>query len=232
MDPPLLSIENLRISFPNKTSGAMEVAVDGVNLQLKAGKILALVGPSGAGKSLTALAIGQLLPSGAKVDGTVLFEGRDVSYMDEGSLCRLRRKKLAYVFQSPMACFNPIMRVGKQLTECLQLADSGRSKKNLRSDAIRWLEQFNLSDPRRVFNGYPHELSGGMLQRVMLAMALCRSPKLLVADEPTAALDGHSREIVLELIRSLQAKMHFAILFITHDPTELKYFDAESKSIA
>jgi ABC-type glutathione transport system ATPase component len=220
----LLSVEELSISFRDASDHAPREILSCVNFRLEEDQILALVGASGSGKSLTSLAIGQLLPPRAIVSGKIFFEGVDLLQLPKKQMCQLRGSKIAYVFQEPMACFNPILRIGNQAAECMCIKNKHLSRREAHSHILNWFERVNLSDGERIFRSYPHELSGGMLQRVMLVMALCNGPRLLIADEPTSALDGRSQNAVIELIRSMRWNLHFSILFITHDENLARNF--------
>jgi oligopeptide/dipeptide ABC transporter ATP-binding protein len=190
-------------------------AVDGVTFDLHSGRTLAIVGESGCGKSMTALSIMQLLPEPAAriVDGQVLFEGRDLLDLPTAQIRALRGNRMAMVFQEPMTSLNPTFTVGWQLREAIH--EGGTAE--LRQRAVELLEEVEIRDPAVVLRKYPHELSGGMRQRVMIAMALANRPALLVADEPTTALDVTVQAQILRLIKRLQVDHRMGMLLITHD---------------
>ncbi|MDR3117176.1 MAG: ABC transporter ATP-binding protein [Puniceicoccales bacterium] len=217
----LLQLRSVTISFPRP--GGWAAAVREVDLTLDAGRTLSLIGASGSGKTLTALAIGRLLPDGARLEGKISFAGQDLA--DGKALRRLRGAQIAYVFQEPMACLNPRLRAGDQIGECLRLHRPELSRGEIRDRVLHWLERLHLPDPRRVLHSYPHMLSGGMLQRVMIAMALCTGPRLLIADEPTSALDGRAQRLLLDLLMELQGQLSFSLLFISHNLRIAKLFN-------
>ena len=209
MSFPLLQVENLSIAF--RQDGAESVPVRSVSLYVAPGERVTLVGESGCGKSLTALALTRLAPTDrARCGGSVIFEGADILRMKARQLAEVRGRGIAYVFQDPSASLNPVMRVGVQIKECLR----GMGRKQQEEAARRLLAQTGLPDAARA---YPCELSGGQQQRVMLAMALAARPKLLVADEPTTALDVTTQSQVLNLIESLAGANGMAVLLITHN---------------
>jgi oligopeptide/dipeptide ABC transporter ATP-binding protein len=207
---PLLEIRNLRIDF-----GTHRV-VDEVSLSLDAGKTYCLVGESGCGKSVTALSIARLLatPPASHPRGQILWEGHDVLSMNPRELQRIRGGHVGYVFQEPGASLNPVMRIGTQIREALT-----RHRPQFANDAevIRLLRQVGIPAPETRLKDYPHQLSGGMQQRVMIAMALAPQPKLLIADEPTTALDVTVQAQIIELLRDLQHQLGMSILLITHN---------------
>lgn len=211
---PLLEIKNLQIEFGSGARAAR--AVDGVSLSLEAGKTLCLVGESGSGKSVTALSIARLLPSppARYVGGEVLLEGRDVLKMSSRELRGIRGGAVSYVFQEPGASLNPVFRIGAQIKESL-----GYHRPAAATDAevIRLLKLVGIPAPTSRLRNYPHELSGGMQQRVMIAMALASQPKLLVADEPTTALDVTIQAQIIELLADLRQQLGMAVLLITHN---------------
>jgi len=215
MSAPLLSIKDLRVGFHGK-AGFME-ALRGVDLTVERGECLGLVGESGSGKSLTLLAAMRLLPDTAEVTGgEVLFAGRDVLVQDRQALDRVRGKEMAMIFQEPMTALNPVLTVGAQITAPIR-KHLKLSQAAARSRALDLLAMVGIPDPRFRIDAYPHELSGGMRQRVMIAMALSCEPTLLIADEPTTALDVTIQAQVLDLLRRLQDDFGLAIVIITHD---------------
>ncbi|MBO6934533.1 MAG: ABC transporter ATP-binding protein [Deltaproteobacteria bacterium] len=213
---PLLQIEGLRTAF--HTDEGTTVAVDGVDLRVEAGQTLGLVGESGSGKSVTSLSVMQLLPKGiAKIEkGGIAFLGKDVVKLPEKEMRELRGDDIAMIFQEPGTSLNPVMRVGAQVIEAI-VQHEAVSKKAARERAIALFEEVGIPDPQRRIDSYPHEMSGGQKQRVMIAMALSCNPKLLIADEPTTALDVTIQKQILDLIRKLRDERDMGILFITHD---------------
>jgi len=210
----LLEIRNLQLDFVSHDSQVR--AVDGLSLSLEAGQTLCLVGESGCGKSVTALSLARLLPSppARYAGGEVRLNGRDVLRMSQAELRAIRGGVVSYVFQEPSASLNPVMRVGSQIRETLKLH---RPDKATDAEVIRLLKLVGIPAPEARRKDYPFQLSGGMQQRVMLAMALAAEPKLLVADEPTTALDVTIQAQILELLRELQQRLGMAILLISHN---------------
>ena len=212
----LLQVEDLRVVF--RTEAGSGAAVDGVSFDVDAGETVALVGESGCGKSVTALSILRLLPSPpARLDGgSIRFDGRDLTTMPLPELRRLRGGDIAMVFQEPMTALNPVLTIGAQLTEAIRLhRPVGRAA--ARSQALELLDLVRIPDAARHLEAYPHRLSGGMRQRVVIAMALACDPRLLIADEPTTALDVTIQAGILDLLRSVQARTGMALLLITHN---------------
>jgi peptide/nickel transport system ATP-binding protein len=211
---PLLEIQDLQIDF-GYGPGALR-AVDGVSLSLEPGKTLCLVGESGCGKSVTALSIARLLasPPASYAGGEILLEGRDVLKMRAAELRGIRGGLVSYVFQEPGASLNPVFRIGNQIKEALKLH---RPKAATDAEVVRLLKLVGIPAPESRFKSYPHELSGGMQQRAMIAMALAPQPKLLVADEPTTALDVTIQAQIIELLGQLRQQLGMAILLITHN---------------
>ncbi len=208
---PILSIEDLRVSI-----GGVQV-VDGVSVSAKRGEILAVVGESGCGKSLTALSVLRLLPAAARISGgRVVLDGDDVTAMDEPALAGIRGDAISVIFQEPVASLNPLMKVGHQVAEALRL-HRGLSAGEASRDAVTMLGHVGIPDPERRAAQYPFELSGGMCQRVMIASALICRPKLLIADEPTTALDVTIQAQILDLMKRLRDEVETTILLITHD---------------
>ncbi|MEY9892013.1 peptide/nickel transport system ATP-binding protein [Catenulispora sp. MAP5-51] len=207
---PTLHIEGLRVSLP----GTARPVLDGVDLDVGRGQTVALVGESGSGKTLTSRAALGMLPPGATASGTVQVDGQDVLAMDPRTLRRLRADTTAMIFQDPRAAINPVRRVGDFLTEALR-TNAAADRATARKRALVLLEAVGL--PERVLRQYPHELSGGMLQRVMIAAALMADPVLLLADEPTTALDVTTQAEIIALLRDLQSRFGTALLFVTHD---------------
>ncbi|WP_110643892.1 ABC transporter ATP-binding protein [Salinicola sp. CPA57] len=212
---PLLRIERLSLALPD---GADRLyAVDNVSYDLSAGEILCVVGESGSGKSMTANAVMGLLPTGVHVSkGRALFDGQNVLAMDEISHRALRGRRIGMIFQEPMTALNPLMRVGEQIAEVFE-AHGLLTPKARKERALALLEEVRLPDPTSALRAYPFELSGGQRQRVMIAMALALEPELLIADEPTTALDVTTQAQILHLVKDLQARRGMAVMFITHD---------------
>jgi len=213
---PLLEIQDLEVSF--QTEAGVVHAVDGVSISVEVGSTLGLVGESGCGKSVTASSIVRLVPSppGRITGGRILFDGEDVLRMSRQSLSRLRGQDVSMIFQDPMTSLNPVFTVEKQLGEVLELRFGLRGRE-ARERSAEMLRTVGIPDPMSRLGSYPHELSGGMKQRVMIAMALLCEPRLLIADEPTTALDVTIQAQILQLIREMQARTGAAVLFITHD---------------
>jgi oligopeptide/dipeptide ABC transporter ATP-binding protein len=212
----LLDVRDLRTHF--KTMDGLVKAVDGVSFSLRRGGRLAIVGESGSGKSVTALSIMRLIdsPPGEIVGGQILFDGVDLLQMPAEEMRHVRGRDISMVFQEPMTSLNPVFTVGDQITEAVLLHQQV-DKKGAREVAVRALTDVGVPDPRRRLDQYPHELSGGMRQRIMIAMALSCNPKLIIADEPTTALDVTIQRQILELIKGIQERTGTALLLITHD---------------
>lgn len=213
-DNTLIEIRDLRVHFD--AEGEPVRAVDGIDLTIGQGETVALVGESGCGKSVTSLALARLVPEppGIYAGGQVLFEERDVLRMRPSALRDLRGDKISYIFQDPSASLNPVFRVGYQIGEALRLH---RREVNIQEEVVRLLRMVGIADPEERAKAYPHEMSGGMQQRAMIAMALACRPRLLVADEPTTALDVTIQAQILDLLVSLQQQLGMAILLITHN---------------
>ncbi|KJC43240.1 ABC transporter ATP-binding protein [Bradyrhizobium sp. LTSP857] len=213
--PATVSIKNLRIALPK--SAERQFAVDGISLDLKAGKIVCVVGESGSGKSMCAHALMGLLPDTVEVtSGEIMFEGRDLLKLDDDGWRDLRGRRLAMIFQEPMTALNPLMRIGDQMAEMFE-AHGLLTPRDRRAKALSLAREVGLPDPERIVRAYPHQLSGGQRQRAMIAMALALEPAVLVADEPTTALDVTTQAQILKLIRNLQRNRNMAVMFITHD---------------
>ena len=217
MTEPLLEVKNLRINF--KTYAGLVQAVRGVDFTLAKGETLAIVGESGSGKSVTSNALMRLIPqpAGRYEDGQILFEGKDLLKLSEREMESIRGNEIAMIFQDPMTALNPTMRVGKQIMEVILTHKKGVSKEAAKQRAIELLAEVGIPDPERRFKQYPHEFSGGMRQRVVIAIALAAEPKILIADEPTTALDVTIQAQILELMKKIQEKNGNAIIFIPHD---------------
>jgi peptide/nickel transport system ATP-binding protein len=213
---PLLEVHDLHTHF--QTRRGTVKAVDGVSLTLYQGEIVALLGESGCGKSVTSLSIMGLITQGqgTRQSGRVLFEGQELLGLDETALQRLRGHQLSMIFQEPLSSLNPVMTVGQQIAEVL--VDHGlMTPAAARDKTIELLREVGLSDAAQRFDAYPHELSGGMCQRIMIAMAIACDPKLLIADEPTTALDVTIQKQILQLLSGLRERRRTSVLLITHD---------------
>lgn len=212
----LLRVRDLVVEF-DTDQGAVR-AVDGVSFDLLYGETMGLVGESGCGKTVTGLALLGLIPSppGRVVSGSVEFLGRNLATLAEDELRKLRGSEISMIFQEPMTALNPVFRIGNQMSDVLRL-HQGLSRRQARSAAIEMLAKVGIPDPEQRIDDYPHQLSGGMRQRVMIAMALSCGPKLLIADEPTTALDVTTQAQVLEQITGLQREFGMAMILITHD---------------
>lgn len=208
---PLLEIEDLHVTF-----GKKEV-VHGASLTIRRGEVLSIVGESGSGKSVTAMALLSLLDkTGHVTGGSAMYDGKDLLKLRKSQLQRVRGGEIAMIFQEPGAAMNPVMSIGKQMVEAVQI-HTGQRRKTACDTAVQWLYRTGLVDPEGVMRKYPHELSGGQLQRVMIAMALAGEPTLLIADEPTTALDVTTQAQILDLLLDLRDEHDLSLLFITHD---------------
>jgi oligopeptide transport system ATP-binding protein len=215
-DGNLLEVKNLRTYF--ETDDGVVKAVDDISFQLKRGETLGIVGESGSGKSVTNLSVIRLIPEppGKIVSGEVIFNGTDLLLLPREAIRKIRGRRIAMIFQDPMTSLNPFMKISKQLMEMTQL-HLGHTKAQAREHAIRMLEAVGIPDARTRADAYPHEFSGGMRQRVMIAMALSCEPELLIADEPTTALDVTIQAQILELIKKLKQETGTSVILITHD---------------
>ena len=211
----ILQAQNLTVSF--RTNEGMVRAVRGVDFDLYKGETLAIVGESGSGKSVTARSLMGILAPNAVVDaGSILYEGVDLLKLKEDQFHKYRGNKLGMIFQDPLSSLNPIMKIGKQLTESMLLNEK-ISQKDAKDRALKLLAGVGISDPERRFNQYPFELSGGMRQRVVIAIALSANPEILICDEPTTALDVTIQAQILELINAIKEERRLSVIFITHD---------------
>lgn len=213
---PLLEVCDLQTQF--RSQDGVVRAVDGLSYAVRAGETLGVVGESGCGKSVTALSILRLIPNppGKIVGGSVLFEGTNLLELSEKEMERIRGNDISMIFQEPMTALNPLYTIGRQISESLVLHE-GLSRRAAMARAVDMLRQVSIPEPESRAHSYPHQLSGGMRQRVMIAMALCCNPKVLIADEPTTALDVTIQAQILDLMRELQDKTGTAIVLITHD---------------
>lgn len=214
--PPLLEVKNLRTHF--YTFEVVVKAVDGVSYDLEEGETLGLVGESGCGKSVSAMSLMRLIPDppGKIVDGEILFEGQDVLQLSMDEMRHIRGAKMSMVFQEPMTSLNPVLNLEKQLGETLQL-HKGMTKQEARQESVELLARVGIPDPERRVRQYPHQFSGGMRQRVMIAMALSCNPRVIIADEPTTALDVTIQAQILELMKGLTQEFGVAMIVITHN---------------
>lgn len=212
----ILKINDLHVSFP--THYGTNIAVDGVNLSVKKGEIFGIVGESGCGKSMTALSVMRLLSASGRITGGEIFiDGENILTLSEKQMQRrIRGKKAAMIFQEPMTSLNPLVTVGEQIAEVLR-THKGMKKKEAKAEAIRFLSLAGIPEPEKRAEVYPHQMSGGMRQRVMIAIAMCCKPDILIADEPTTALDVTVQAQILNLMRSLRNETGTAIVMITHD---------------
>ena len=210
----LLGLQDLSVTLETPEGPAR--VLDGISFELAAGESLGIVGESGCGKSMTALAVMGLLPAAARAEGRILFEGQDLLRLDEKALCGLRGRRIAMVFQEPMTALNPVQSIGDQVAEglCWHL---GIARGEAAQRAARLLDRVGLPQPRFSLDLFPHQLSGGQRQRVVIAMALACNPALLIADEPTTALDVTSQAEILDLIAEVTAESGMALMLITHD---------------
>ncbi|MCD8396783.1 MAG: ABC transporter ATP-binding protein [Lachnospiraceae bacterium] len=216
MEEPILQIENLHTSFHTR-AGEVQ-AVRGLSFQLQKGEILGIVGESGSGKSVTALSILDVLPENAfHTEGKIIFEGKDLLKSTKKELRKVRGGQISMVFQDPMTSLSPLMKIGKQIEEAILQNVQGATKEQARVKALEMLRKVHIPDPESRYECYPHELSGGMRQRVMIAIALSCDPKIVIADEPTTALDVTIQKQILLLLKEMCREMQLSVIFITHD---------------
>jgi peptide/nickel transport system ATP-binding protein len=207
----LLRIENLTIRF-----GATQ-AVRGLSLEIAPGESLGLVGESGSGKSVTALAILRLLGEAARVEGRITFDNQNLLTLAPEAMRRLRGRDIAMIFQEPMTALNPVMPVGEQIAEAVRVHQRGLARREIRNSVVEAMQEVALPDPSRRYGDYPHQFSGGQRQRILIAMAIANRPRLLIADEPTTALDVTVQAQILDLLADLRQRFGLAMLFISHD---------------
>ncbi len=212
---PLLELRGLRAAFPGRDGWAE--AVRGVDLSLDPGKVLGIVGESGSGKSVAMMALLQLLPPKARVEGSARFKGRELVGMPEPEIRRLRGKEIGVIFQDPLTAFNPVLTLGDQIAEAITLHDPKATRRAALDEAEHLLASVAIPQPRRRLSQYPYEFSGGMRQRAMIAMAIANRPDLLIADEPTTALDVTVQAQILDLLQKLREDLGIALVLITHD---------------
>ena len=211
----ILKVQDLRVHF--KDAAPNRFAVDGLSFSIGAGEIVGLVGESGSGKTVTAMSISGLLPrKKAEFSGSITLDGNEIFSCTDKEMLKILGKDLGIVFQEPMTSMNPVMRIGPQVEECLRV-HTNLSKAERKERALEAMAQVELPDPEAIYRKYPHELSGGMLQRVMIAAAIISKPKLLLADEPTTALDVTIQAEILELLKRLNREHGMAILLISHN---------------
>lgn len=214
MAQSILEIENLRTSF--KINDAYYAAVDDVSLSLHKNEVLAIVGESGCGKSALAFSI-MGLHQHAKVEGNILFQGQNLSQISNNAFNKLRGKHIGMIFQDPLTALNPLMIIGEQISEVILLHKREIRKQERKQKVLQLLSEVGITNPKRVYEQYPHELSGGMRQRVIIAIAIANEPELLIADEPTTALDATLQAQILQLMNKLKSDMNAGIILITHD---------------
>ena len=212
----LLEVENLKVRFRSRT-GAVD-AVDDISFHMDEGEIVGMVGKSGCGKTMSQLAVMQLVPESGAIDGRVLFEDRDLLTLPPGSkaMCAIRGKKIAMIFQEPASALNPVLTIGTQVTEMLEI-HSGMSRRQAKNRAVELLIRVGIRNAEERVNDYPHQFSGGMRQRVMIAIALSCKPRILIADEPTSSLDASIQAQILELLKELVEQSNTAMMFVSHD---------------
>lgn len=210
-----LEVRQLKTEFPRE--GGPFAAIDGVTFSLRKGETLGLVGDSGCGKSVTALSILRLVQPPARISGEVLLNGVDLLKLDEKALCQIRGRKIAMIFQEAATALHPVATIGRQLIETIRRHRPERSSTEARREALELLHRVRLPDPECHIDEYVHQLSGGMRQRVMIALAISCRPEILIADEPTTALDAIMQTQILDLLRSLTREANMSLLFITHD---------------
>ncbi len=214
IEPLLLDVRDLRVTLPTANGEAQ--VLRGVSLRMARGSTLGLIGESGCGKSMTALALMGLLPDGARLEGSILLEGVELVGQGDAAMQRLRGNRIAMVFQEPMSALNPVHRIGHQIAEPLRL-HRAMGREAARAEALRLLDSVRMPQARQRLDAYPHQLSGGQRQRVLIAIALACDPELLIADEPTTALDASLQREVLDLIGGLVAERGMGLLLISHD---------------
>ena len=216
MNDKIVEFKNLSVSF--KTEEGIIRAVNGVNFEVRKGEILGIVGESGCGKSVTSMSLMRLLPTPPAVyeSGSIVLNGIDILSITESEMRKKRGNEVSIIFQEPMTSLNPVMKIGKQISEAI-LIYKKVSKKEANKLAIDMIKLVGIPRPETIFNSYPHELSGGMRQRIVIAISLCCNPKVLIADEPTTALDVTIQAQILSLIKDLKSKLGMSVMMITHD---------------
>ena len=212
----ILEVKDLRVSF--RTDGGNVQAVRDISFQVQRGRTLAIVGESGSGKSVTSKAIMGILAGNAVVEsGQILYGGKDLLTLKEGEMCRIRGDQIAMIFQDPLSSLNPIMKIGKQITEAMLLRNRNMTKLQAKEKALRLMEEVGIREPLLRYEQYPFQFSGGMRQRIVIAIALAADPDVLICDEPTTALDVTIQAQILELLHRLKRERHLSVIFITHD---------------
>ena len=220
MTEPLLSVRDLRVTFGTRDGDVC--AVQGVSFDVREGETIAIVGESGSGKSVTANSLMRLnFGSDVRIEGQILLNGRNILAMSEEEVRRLRGNEMAMIFQDPLTALNPFYTVGNQIAEAYAIHHPHTSKRDLREIALQSLQKVGIPEPNKRIDQYPHEFSGGMRQRIVIAIALVNSPKLLIADEPTTALDVTVQAQILDLIGEMQEEHGSAVILITHDLLKL-----------
>jgi peptide/nickel transport system ATP-binding protein len=213
----LLEIKGLKTHFVQKI-GSPLMAVDGIDLAVKPGEIHGIVGESGSGKTVAALSVLRLVPFPGKIKAKgIYWNGIDLLSLSEKEIRKIRGSNIAMIFQSPQQSLNPLYTVGQQITDIIKLHNKGISKQKAREESVKWLNEVKIPEPEKRMDDYPHQLSGGMCQRVMIAMALACKPKFLIADEPTASLDVTIQAQILDLLLDIREKYNMSMLFISHD---------------
>jgi peptide/nickel transport system ATP-binding protein len=212
---PLLAVDGLSIWFHSR--GAERLVVSGLELSIAAGEVLGLVGESGSGKSVTALAILQLLDPAARAQGSIRFDGDDLLTLSREEMRKRRGREIAMIFQEPMTALNPVMTIGEQVAEAIRAHQPQLSRRQVKQSVLESLEAVAIPDPASRYGNYPHQFSGGQRQRILIAMAIANRPRLLIADEPTTALDVTVQAQILELLADLRRHFGLAMLFISHD---------------
>ena len=216
MEETLLRVENLKTSF--MTSNGEVQAVRGVSFEVRRGENVGIVGESGSGKSITNMTLLKLLPDTAVIkDGRAMFQGQDLTKLSMKELRKIRGEKIAMIFQDPMSSLNPLIPVGEQVAEIIRIHHSDRSREAVKQEVLKRFAEVRIPEPEKRYHAYPHEFSGGMRQRVMIAMALANNPELLIADEPTTALDVTIQDQIIRQMRELKEQHGTSIIFITHD---------------
>lgn len=213
----IIEVKNLSLEFHNDNDTLLEKVVKNISFHIEEREILGIVGESGSGKTLTALAIAGLLKRHAiSISGEILFEGKNLITLNREELRKYQGKDISMVFQEPMTSLNPVMKIGRQVEESIRI-HTELSKKERKEKALKAMESVELTDPEKVYHQYPHELSGGMRQRIMIAAAIISNPKLIIADEPTTALDVTIQAQIMKLFHKINQENNTAILFISHD---------------
>jgi oligopeptide/dipeptide ABC transporter ATP-binding protein len=212
----IITVSGLKLSLLSPEDGRPVSVLRGVDFSLEVGESIGLVGESGSGKTMTGLSILRLLPFGAELQGKVELGGRNLTSLSLEEMRRVRGKEVAMIFQDPSSAMNPLMRVGEQIAESIRL-HTGAERKDAWQQAVDWLARVGINGPDKAARNYPHELSGGMRQRAIIAMTLCLRPKVLIADEPTTALDVSMQKQVLDLVRDMRRESGTAMVFVSHD---------------